>query len=477
APPGSRKDGFDDDARFDRLDQDERSYILGLQYLMNCFQWKQYLTFPTRREREEWIERFWLYLDPTPTTPENERRIEHEMRVATARQHFAMGRDPGWDRRGEIFIRFGDPDSRTILDPDVSERGAAPPREQWYYGTFDMLISFADITHNGEYFYDEEIPYSIHSILRAMTDPFAAYNFSIYPYEMIPMIMPDLKTPKEEIAEIIEYCHEADIRKERLPAFVDVTTFRGGPGMLKTEISFEIPGEELELEYGNGEEQSEIEIRVLVRNARMDSVEFASDCITAFTPELRQRPYSDLIPAQICVTLRPGYYRFGMEVIDRSTGRSSSYRKSIQLSALDQYPAVSDIQFAGRIRETEENNRFVKGRLEVVPHPTHVYRKPRPVIFYFEVYGLDTDQDGLAFYSVEYTVTPLDKRRWGPVLLDVDTEISSSFETSGFGSMQPLRLTIDTGELRESAYELLVSVRDRRTLALARQRSTFYVLE
>ncbi|HUV37205.1 MAG TPA: GWxTD domain-containing protein, partial [Patescibacteria group bacterium] len=243
APPGSTKDGFDEDARFNRLGQDERSYILGLQYLMNCFQWKQYLTLPTRREREEWIERFWLYLDPTPTTPENERRIEHEMRVATVRQHFAMGRDPGWDRRGEIFIRFGDPDSRTIIDPDVSERGAAPPREQWYYGTFDMLVSFADITHNGEYFYDEEIPYSIHSILRATTDPFAAYNFSIYPFEMIPMIMPDLKTPKEEITEIIEYCHEADIRKERLPAFVDVTTFRGGPGMLKTEISFEIPGE------------------------------------------------------------------------------------------------------------------------------------------------------------------------------------------------------------------------------------------
>lgn len=477
---------FDEDVCFEKLESDEKQYILGLQYLMNCFQWKQYLTLSTRAERDEWIEIFWLQLDPTPTTPENERRVEHEARVAVARQNFLMTREPGWDRRGEIYIRFGEPDVRKITEPDVNRYGARPPREVWYYETFDMLVSFADITHNGEYFYDEQIPYSVNSLLReAQQDApqtsrgkaVVWFFFIQDPFTMFPLIQPDLEKPNEGLTEKIDFCHTSDIDEERLPVYLDINSFRGGPGMLRTEIDFEIPRNELVLESGSGDEPSEIELRVLVRDAQMDSIAFASDCITTDAPEIRRRPYSDLVPGQVRVTLPPGYYRFGMEVIDRTTGRSSSYRKSLRLSTLDGRLTVSDIQFAGRISETEENYRFVRGAIEVVPHPTHLYKKPRPIMFYFEVYGLDMDEDGLAFYSVEYTVTPCQRRRWGPVLIDTDFEITSSFETTGFGSMQPLRLTIDTGELWEGAYEMLVTIKDRRTLETVQRRASFFILE
>jgi GWxTD domain-containing protein len=472
---------FDEDACFDRLDSDERSYLLGLQYLMNCFQWKQYLTIEDRSGREEWIETFWLQLDPTPTTPENERRVEHESRVEAARTLFSIGREPGWDRRGEIYIRFGEPDTRTIAVSDIGIYGMLPPREKWYYATFDMLVSFADITLNGEYYYDEEIPYSKPSVMRGMR---TLYGYGALTdvvrsqaYDQDPMLNIPFDEPDEWLAEKIDYCHESDISEERLLTYVDIASFRGGPGALRTEISFEIPSNEIVLGTAGGGEDAEIEFRVLVRDVRMDSVAFASDCITASSAELRKRPYSDLIPGQVRVTLEPGYYRFGIETIDGATGRSASYRKSIRLPDLDGRPAISDIQFAGRIRETEENGRFVKGNIEVVPHATHAYRKPRPVIFYFEIYGLDTDDQDFCFYAVEYTVTPLAKRRWGPVLLESDTEISSSFETTGLGSTQPLRLTIDTGELHGGPYRLLVSVRDRRTREVVMRDARFHILE
>ena len=378
----SKTDGgvFDEDACLERLESDEKEYLLGLQYLMNCFQWKQYLTIPTRKARGEWIETFWLQLDPTPTTRENERRIEHEMRVALARQHFSMAREPGWDRRGEILIRFGKPDTRSIIDPEISRYGAKPPREEWYYTAFDMLISFADITHNGEYFYDEEIAYSLNSILRERQQdaPQAAgrkvpvwFMFIMDPFSMFPQIQPNLEEPNEGLAEKIEYCHAADTEANRLPAYIDITSFLGGPGMLRTEINFEIPADAIVLDETRDGEVSEIELRVLVRNTGMDSVAFASDCISGFTEEVMRRPYYDLIPGQLCVTLRPGYYRFGMEVIDRKTGRSSSYRRSFNLPVLDGHLALSDILFAGRVSETEENIRFAKGRLEIVPLLEH----------------------------------------------------------------------------------------------------------
>jgi GWxTD domain-containing protein len=62
--------------------------------------------------RSEWralSDRFWRGRDPAPVTAANERRIEHCRRVAHAREHFGEYKFP-WDARGEVYIRYGEPD-------------------------------------------------------------------------------------------------------------------------------------------------------------------------------------------------------------------------------------------------------------------------------------------------------------------------------------------------------------------------------
>ena len=63
--------------------------------------------------------------DPTPTTGVNERRVEHYRRVHYARLNFAEGISQwdgrGWDRRGDVYIRFGHPDHRSWSDYLVFE--------------------------------------------------------------------------------------------------------------------------------------------------------------------------------------------------------------------------------------------------------------------------------------------------------------------------------------------------------------------
>ncbi len=66
-------------------------------------------------ERQEFLHRFWNLHDPDITTVENERRIEHYWRVWYAVHHFSAGQEP-WDRRGEVYIRFGEPDYRSRSD-------------------------------------------------------------------------------------------------------------------------------------------------------------------------------------------------------------------------------------------------------------------------------------------------------------------------------------------------------------------------
>ena len=62
-------------------------------------------------ERDAFWQAFWNERDANPATIENERLVEHYRRVMYARIHFSEKRYP-YDRRGEIYVRYGPPDDR-----------------------------------------------------------------------------------------------------------------------------------------------------------------------------------------------------------------------------------------------------------------------------------------------------------------------------------------------------------------------------
>ena len=65
--------------------------------------------------RVELVKRFWTAHDPDLTTAINERLLEHYRRVWFALGAYSKGKQP-WDRRGEVYIRFGEPDYRSASD-------------------------------------------------------------------------------------------------------------------------------------------------------------------------------------------------------------------------------------------------------------------------------------------------------------------------------------------------------------------------
>ncbi|MXX15371.1 MAG: GWxTD domain-containing protein, partial [Gemmatimonadetes bacterium] len=66
----------------------------------------------SKGEKQNFIDRFWMQKDLDPTTEVNERLQEHYQRVWMARQYFAGSAYP-WDRRGEVYLRYGEPDYRS----------------------------------------------------------------------------------------------------------------------------------------------------------------------------------------------------------------------------------------------------------------------------------------------------------------------------------------------------------------------------
>jgi len=501
-----------------RLGPEERLAYFGLQYLMNRYQQKQFLSMPTIEERSAWIERFWADLDPTPATEENERKTEHEKRVTLARRLFGMRKAPGWDKRGETLIRFGLPSDRTQTWGAVGFYGMTPPGEVWYYQALDMIVQFQNFNLKGEFFYSSD---PVGRSSRRELD--RLQNISdLFKYGTIQQLFPTQYMSPDEVKDLVDFNPDdidyvadsetrsitlkdriAQIEKEKLqksinnfytylderptvysfeinqrllPLYFDITSFRGGERTLKTEVNFEVPASELRFVQKDGKLTGDVEFRVLVRDINMKTVASGVDEIRP-TAAGEQFSGSSLLPGQIVLALEPGYYRIGLEAYDRNSKRRAEFRTNLELAPYSASPSISDIQFASSIRETEENQRFVKGALQVVPHPIHAYRVPYPLSLYFEIYGLDTDAEGLAFYRIEYRIIPLQKKRKGPIFEEIPSAISSSFETNGYGSSQPQHLSIATENLWEGPFRCIVTVTDRRSFRTATKSEVFSILK
>ena len=94
-----------------KIDSKERSLYEDISLISSKEELAEY-EGTSGEERKAFLKRFWNKRDPNLTTLANERLLEHYRRVWHARAEFSKGKQP-WDVRGEVYIRFGEPDHRT----------------------------------------------------------------------------------------------------------------------------------------------------------------------------------------------------------------------------------------------------------------------------------------------------------------------------------------------------------------------------
>jgi len=515
-PAGTAAEEFKGENAFlSKLSQEELVAYFGLRYALNSHQMKQYLSLGTAGERSGWIDRYWIDLDPTPATEGNERRDEHEARVRLARKLFAMKKPPGWDRRGETLIRYGMPATRRQIPADIGFYRMIPPGEMWYYQSLDMLVAFQNFNLKGEFIFAFETYGMTGRQISDRTKAIAEYLAFTPSAELANVTSRDLEAIAGMNPDNIDYIADPDIRAEQgrdmiaaleaeknqkrrnnfdkylkenpvvysielrsdnLPVFFDITKFSGGGETVRTEVNFEVPAGELSFAREGGTLNASIKLDLLVRDLESNIVAKVTDTVLVSQTGGDAWQGPGHIPGQLAVALKPGYYRLGLEARDIRSNRAGGFRASTLLSGMSDRLSLSDILFASSIRETGELVKFQKGNLQVVPHPLHAYRMPYPLTFYFEIYGLDTDREGLSYYTVEYRIVPMTRRRKGPVLEEPPPAIDSSFETSAFGSTQAQRFEIATDNLWEGSFNLVVTVRDRRTRQSAERRANFSIL-
>jgi GWxTD domain-containing protein len=487
---------FDEAELFEGLSPGEKRNYYSLRYLLNDFQKRHYLELPTREEREAWIERFWFEFDPTPTTEVNERRLEHEHRVGVVKNIFVVGGEPGWDDRGEAYIRFGEPAFRAKTLAYATLAGKRLAGEVWYYVPLEMFISFQDFNVAGFYTFTRSHFGSASRWEQKIIQQLCGFP-PVTPDDMDYFSEVDLAMEeesfiidgfgKDQIYDAIKnfdramkeqgYFYSCDSEHLALSAQHDVSIFRGSGERLRIEIDFEIPAEEFQFGQEENSHGIDLEYRVLVRDEQQKPVTHTYELFHADPEDAEGLQGRKHIPGRITLELDPGLYRLGLEIIDLGSGRRWAQRRYLPVPPGREGLNLSDVQFASRITKSEDASPFSKSGLLVVPHPTRRYGPEQLVACFFEIYGLEMDDDGQTSYTIDYSVVPRGKKRWGPVLLDNPIDSHSSVNGAGEGSQQAFHLEVPTVEFSGGTYELTVRVTDNLTSRRFEASTHFTIIE
>ena len=228
------------------------------------------------------------------------------------------------------------------------------------------------------------------------------------------------RTGRGELRQIPERVRRRpSVRHRSNSRFRSISTsrrFRGGDWSDRAEVSFEVPAKDLRIRAGGTADSAARRRAPRPRERRRACERVASrkDRITSGLPETRLAP-ARCFPGQIVLCPRARALRRRHRGVRQELEPESRVQDKASIfpptrgSPVDQRHSVRE-QHRRRPRRTGDSSRATCRSCPIRSARTG-FRFP--LIFYFEIYGLDTDDEGIAFYRVEYRIVPLEKTAMG----------------------------------------------------------------
>ncbi len=382
----------------------------------------------------------WAGLDPDPTTPQNEARLEYWTRVAHAYLLFFDPLRPELDARAETYVRYGPP-NQVELNPagvantfkfakDQPGRGRALGQSEypldalvWSYPDLGMRVVLHDRSLTGRY-----TPASTR-------DP-------------DPLSVPDPRVLAKR-GDLLSLGGGRLIistrppREQRLEVEGMVARFEseGRPRLLAQVQAPGSPGDTLWARW--------VVLDPAGRELARDSRELA---LSACDPTARR-------VAEFSATLGAGAFQVVVSVRDAQR-RRGLFRDTLALAPASRGLALSDVVLA-----CGEPALMVSGstvRLEANIDARISGRQP--LVAYFEIYRLAADAGGLARFEYEYTVRRVPRALTGLAKLFVLPEApvvsATSREAVQVGTLRRQFVSIPAQSLAPDHYRLEIRVRD-----------------
>ena len=538
--PESRSDVQNEvfETYFSLLEPDEREVYRDLAHVAppdELASWKQ----AAGSERDARWHAFWNARDSNPATVTNERLVEHYRRVLYARHHFSQGQHP-YDRRGEIYVRYGEPENRRgdvyIADRNAYQSAALPDESavdairernnQYGYqlrvdrGYLTIVppgrVSQEDLEEAGGTLADgivassaalqmqeerkfpgagyatESWVYTRYGIELFFVDQFGGGRFD-YPWGNLltnqqEMVHQDRFSPRKLAEELIAEAPEEylyDIGGDPLEYAFDAVTFRAEGGATELDLSYSIPVWQFgDVSDGRGARTS-LDHLVTLRDSTM-SPEFSHEF--GFGPF--DRPKRMMIESHVkvpvytlpaSVAAAPGRFTLAVQVRDEASQRIGVYRKPVILSDYSgDELLISDLKLATLIAPSGVQGPFVRKGLNITPNPGRLYIRENPVYVYYEVYNLTPDREQKTSYEILYEIQPADgsaPRGWSARgQRDMQT-VMMAFSGAGNSTEDREYTSLDTSGLPRGEYVLTVTLTDLNGGSSVSKSANFLVME
>lgn len=500
--------------------------------------WLDIKDIASEEEREAWERldpseqsrlflRFWNRRDPFPQTPQNERLADHYGRLQFAREHFRSFKAEGYDERGRLYVRHGEPEERVRYDL-IEARDAKSSRrtETWLYvdDRGDRHVFHFTEAGAGNFII-------VDNILQVI-NPFRA--FPEYPG------VQDLRS-EGIVPEIFFSRERIDARYGRLGSLVSAMINQPGGGLTANRQMFARLIEEDTFESAEAQQWAsrEITYHPPVRGKLIDVPQYAVQFVgpdgksevgfffaippgalgeeswpatAAFEGALEffdrewdsvwrgERSYrfdfTQLPPRSTAVAvagetvnLPPGRYRSALGLEEVLSGALAAYQGDLTVRSLGRLELhLSDVVVAEMVDPTGGSGLLKRQGMGIHPLPTRAFLPDEPLYLYYELYGLES-REGTARYTTEYTITSATEKSVVSRILSALGSLLGSEQEEGrvslryertvpsVGPVLPEFVAIDLTNLKPSVYGVQVTVRDQLAGTEATQKTFFRILE
>lgn len=473
--------------------------------------------------REAFLKAFWLKKDPFKTSGGIMRRVEHYRRVWYARLYFGKKQWP-WDKRGDVYVRYGDPDYKS----NWREMNAKVPlkvqrvQEQIAFQLYGR--QGLDVTYVGPVFPIRTERDDV-DLNRPLNDPgFAGigllgwkpvtvgnawtavpwevwiyteidnglevvftdeYHSGIYGFAPVPNLSLDevrsvadrdrgspltfaqrLTTfsPANRVASVAskepEHFDISDL--EPFKFYYDPLAFRGPNGQTELQIDFGLPIDDVILPDDRGKFSIAVERRFALLDARNTEVARSrKDMGLSISDEIRGKGL--MARDQVRLNMPPGTYELAVQMWRVETNLLGVYHQTLDVHDFTgDALMLSDLQVAQHIAEkTDKSNpTFVRGKWSLVTSPSRTFREGDPVFVYFEAYNLSRDQFGATHYEVSFTFGEEKTLTQARIRQKDGESVAVQYSQTGTETWVADYVELNIGKVKPGRYALHMHMRD-----------------
>jgi GWxTD domain-containing protein len=403
------------------------------------------------------VDDFWNSRDPLYLTKYNERLLEHFSRVAYSNIMFSVAKQnvEGWKSdRGEIMLRYGEPQSRIRLRPFINAGGKTQlmlKTDLWVYKnkTFGFTDDF--FTNNFRFSVPNDNGRSL-----------SQFNFDTYSYvNSLRRSDPEEYEPKFKGPvftlpyTITQFKDLVDDKNRKTQVYLNYALNDEGSFVPGTSVKYQaglfvfdssnnkIAQQVKEIEYGQNE--SELAISS-AKKYRINSLKV------------------ETIPDSVSMAF---------EIIrNKDGGVSTNHFKYKIKNFSDENLEMSDLVLAADVEKKTGAFTLTRGDIDLLPNPTGRFNNSTNIFLYYEVYNLRLDKDKKADFEQKISIKKVNAKSFienvfsslaGIFSKKNKDEITLTTNYQSFEKNAQVYLQLDMNNYKPGDYIITVTVNDELT--------------